>query len=439
MIRKTRLFTPGPTPLLPAAQFAMAAADIHHRTPEFRALYTRVLQQLKEFVGTKSDVILLSSSGTGAMEASVSNLTSPGDRVLVLTAGKFGERWTALAKAFGCEVDVVSAPYGETFSLDEVKSKLKLETRAVFMQSSETSTGVRHCVPAVAKLLKDSKSEALLVVDAITGLGTTHLDMDDWGVDVLVGGSQKAVMIPPGLSYLAVSQRAWDRMEATYNPRYYFDLRKERKNAKNGESAYTPAVALIAALGAALDYIAGQADGDLVEGRKKLVDNAETISAMTRAAVVALGFRLFAPDAPSAAATAVNAPEGVDSGTIVKELKSRFGAIITNGQGEMKGKLFRIAHLGFFDYMDTIALIGALEQVVAKTAYKPANFQFGQALAAAQKVYAEATHPKAESRKCICGRPDSACSLQHADAGASQPLDSKKEQDPRTAHQTVGA
>ena len=183
MIRKTRLFTPGPTPLLPAAQFAMAAADIHHRTPEFRAMYTRVLAQLKEFVGTKNDVIILSSSGTGAMEASVSNLTSPGDRVLVLTAGKFGERWTALAKAFGCEVDVVSAPYGQTFSLDQVKAALKLETRAVFMQSSETSTGVRHCVPAVAQLLKDTHSEALLIVDAITGLGTTHLDMDALGVE----------------------------------------------------------------------------------------------------------------------------------------------------------------------------------------------------------------------------------------------------------------
>lgn len=445
MIRKTRLFTPGPTPLLPAAQFAMAAADIHHRTPEFRALYTRVLGQLKQFVGTTSDVILLSSSGTGAMEASVSNLTSPGDRVLVLTAGKFGERWTGLCKAFGCEVDVVSAPYGETFSLDEVKAKLKLETRVVFMQSSETSTGVRHCVPAVAKLLKEAKSEALLIVDAITGLGTTHLDMDAWGVDVLIGGSQKSVMIPPGLSYLAVSQRAWDRMEATYNPRYYFDLRKERKNAKNGESAYTPAVALIAALGAAFDWIAAQGAtaenpaGDLVEGRKKLVDNAETISAMTRAAVTALGFKLFAPDAPSAAATAVLAPEGADSGVIVKELKSRFAAIITNGQGEMKGKIFRIAHLGFFDYMDTIALIGALEQVIAKAPFKPADFAFGKALAAAQKVYAEATHPQAEKRSCICGRTDGACSLQHGEAGASGDSNTSKEPDPRTAHQTVGA
>ena len=424
MIRKTRLFTPGPTPLLPAAQFAMAAADIHHRTPEFRALYSRVLAQLKEFVGTASDVILLSSSGTGAMEASVSNLTSPGDRVLVLSAGKFGERWTALAKAFGCAVDVVSAPYGQTFSIDAVRSALKLETRAVFMQATETSTGARHCVPAVAKLLKQQQSEALLIVDAITGLGTTHIDMDGDGIDVLIGGSQKAVMIPPGLSYLAVGPRAWDRMEAAYNPRYYFDLRKERKNAKNGESAYTPAVALVAALGAALDYIAAQAGtpenpaGSLAEGRNKLIENAETIAAMTRAAVTALGLQLFAPECPSAAATAVLPPAGVDSGVIVKELKSRFGAIITNGQGEMKGHLFRIAHLGFFDYMDTIALIGAMEQVAAKTLNLP-NFEFGKALIAAQHLYADRSPTAAAGRRCICGRTDACCSLQQPSYGST--------------------
>ena len=416
MIRKTRLFTPGPTPLLPAAQFAMAAADIHHRTAEFRALYTRVLAQLKEFVGTTNDVILLSSSGTGAMEAAVSNLTSPGDRVLVLTAGKFGERWSALAKAFGCPVDVVSAPYGKTFSLDDVKAALKLETRCVFMQATETSTGVRHCVPAVAKLLRDTHSEALLVVDAITGLGTTHLDMDSWGVDVLIGGSQKSVMIPPGLSYLALSPRAWDRMEATYNPRYYFDLRKERKNARAGESAYTPAVALIAALGAALDWIAAQAStpenpsGNLAEGRAKLVDNAETIAAMTRAAVLALGMTLFASDAPSAAATAVIPPPGADSGLIVKELKSRFGAIITNGQGEMKGQIFRIAHLGFFDYMDTISLIAAIEQVVVKS-IPQLGAKFGDGLIAAQQLYATRSPTAAADRTCFCGRTDTHCSL----------------------------
>src|SRR5579859_4096198 len=182
MLKKVRLFTPGPTPLLPAAQFAMAAADIHHRTPEFRALYQRVLAQLKTFVGTKNDVILIASSGTGAMEAAVSNLTSPGDRVLVLSAGKDGERWTALAANFGCAVDVVSAPHGSTFSLEEIKAKLKLETRCVFMQAAESSTGVQHSVEAVAKLLKETESEALLVVDAITALGSTELEVDGWGI-----------------------------------------------------------------------------------------------------------------------------------------------------------------------------------------------------------------------------------------------------------------
>ena len=402
----------------------MAAADIHHRTAEFRALYSRVLAQLKEFVGTANDVILLSSSGTGAMEAAVSNLTSPGDRVLVLTAGKFGERWSALAKAFGCAVDVVTAPYGQTFSLDAVRAALKLETRVVFMQATETSTGVRHCTPGVAKLLKEMNSEALLVVDAITGLGTSHLDMDGWGVDMLIGGSQKSVMIPPGLSYLAVSEKAWDRMEASYNPRYYFDLRKERKNARQGESAYTPAVALIAALGAALNYIAGQAAtpenpaGDLATGRRMLVENAETISAMTRAAVQAMGMTLFAPDAPASAATAVLPPPGVDSGLFVKELKARFGAIITNGQGEMKGQIFRIAHLGFFDYMDTIALIGALEQVVTKSLPQLA-IPFGAGLVAAQKLYAERSATAAAQAKCICGRTDACCSLQHLEKSVS--------------------
>src|ERR1700676_1112915 len=287
MIRKTRLFTPGPTPLLPAAQFAMAAADMHHRTPEFRALYLKVLAQLKVFVGTKNDVILLSSSGTGAMEASVSNLTSPGDKTVVLTAGKFGERWVSLLKAFGCEPEVVSAPYGQTFDLATVKPAIKPGIKAVFVQSTETSTAVRHDVEAIARLIKENAPEALLVVDGITGLGTTHFDVDGWGIDILIGGSQKAVMIPPGLAYLSVSDKAWAAMEQSKNPRYYFDLRKERKNAVKGESAYTPAVALIAGLGAALDYIAGQAGGSLPEGRIALIDTAQANAAPTREGLTA--------------------------------------------------------------------------------------------------------------------------------------------------------
>jgi aspartate aminotransferase-like enzyme len=387
MIRKTRLYTPGPTPLLPAAQFAMAAADMHHRTPEFRALYQKVLAQLKVFVGTKNDVILLSSSGTGAMEAAVSNLTSPGDRTLVLTAGKFGERWTGLLKAFGCDPEVVTAPYGQTFDLAPVKAAIKPGIKAVFMQATETSTAVRHDVEAVAKLIKENAPEAVLVVDGITGLGTTHFDVDSWGVDVLIGGSQKAVMIPPGLAYLSVSDKAWAAMETSRNPRYYFDLRKERKNAVKGESAYTPAVALVAGLGAALDYIAGQAGGDLEKGRIALVNNAEVNAAATRAGLTALGFTLFAPTAPAAAATAVAVPEGLNSGEVVKALKAQFALVTANGQGEMQGKIFRIAHLGFFDYLDTVALLGAMEHIAKDTLKLPVTY--GQAVAAAQKVYAE--------------------------------------------------
>jgi aspartate aminotransferase-like enzyme len=387
MIRKTRLFTPGPTPLLPAAQFAMASADMHHRTPEFKALFQKVLGQLKVFVGTKNDVLLLSSSGTGAMEASVSNLTSPGDRVLVLTAGKFGERWVGLAKAFGCEVDVVTAPYGETFDLAAVKAALKPEHRVVYVQATETSTAVRHDIEAIAKIV--IATDALLVVDGITGLGTTHFDVDGWGIDVLIGGSQKAVMIPPGLAYLSVSERAWAAMEKSTNPRYYFDLRKERKNSVKGESAYTPAVALIAGLGAALDYIAGQAGGDLEKGRIALVDNAQVNAEATRAGLVSLGFKLFAPTAPAAAATAVAVPEGMNSGDVVKALKTKFALVTANGQGEMQGKIFRVAHLGFFDYLDTVAFLGAMEHIAKDTLGLPV--EFGQAVAAAQKVYAKAT------------------------------------------------
>lgn len=387
MLRKTRLFTPGPTPLLPAAQNALAGPSLHHRTADFRALYSRVLADLKTFIGTKNDVILLASSGTGAMEASVSNLTSPGDRVLVLTAGKFGERWRELVTAYGCAVEVVEAPYGQTLLLDSVRDQLKIDTRVVYMQATESSTGVRHDVEGVARLLKDSG--ALLVVDAITGLGTTLFDVNAWGVDVIIGGSQKAVMIPPGLAYCAVSERAWQRMESATSPRYYFDLRKERKAAAKGESAFTPATALVAALAAALDYIRAAGEGDLATGRDALILNAELAAAMTRAAAEALGLRLFARSSPAAALTAIEPPAGLDSGVLVKAFRESFGAVVANGQGEMKGKLFRIAHLGYYDYLDTIAILGALEQVLARVG-GPRHVEFGAGLRAAQAVYAEA-------------------------------------------------
>jgi aspartate aminotransferase-like enzyme len=385
MLRKNRLFTPGPTPLLPAAQAAMASFTAHHRTADFRALFQRVLADMKEFMGTQNDVLVLSCSGTGVMEASVSNLTSPGDKVLVLTAGKFGERWTGLAKAFGCNVDVLTAPYGETFSLNDISEKLTSEVRAVFVQATESSTGARHDLQSIAKIVRGSGDDTLLVVDAITGLGTTHLDVNGWGVDVIIGGSQKALMMPPGLAYCAVSERAWRRMETTTSPRYYFDLRKERKSAAKGESAYTPATSLFAALGAALEFVRGMGNGDLAKGREALVDNAELCAEMTRAGAQAVGLKLYAA-APAAALTAICSPDGIDSGKIVKEFRESFDAVVANGQGEMKGQIFRIAHIGYYDYLDTIGILGALEQVLARCTGKAV--EYGAAVRAAQEAYA---------------------------------------------------
>src|SRR6202163_3538447 len=396
MLKKNRLFTPGPTPLLPQAQTAMASYSAHHRTADFRALFTRVLGDLKEFIGTKNDVLVLSSSGTGFMEASISNLTSPGDRVLVLTAGKFGERWTSLAKAFGCSVDTVAAPYGETISLDEVRRKLTPEIHCVYVQATESSTGARHDVAGIAKLVR-ALPDTLFVVDAITGLGTTRLDVDAWGIDVIIGGSQKALMIPPGLAYGAISERAWQRMETAKSPRYYFDLRKERKSAAKAETAYTPATSLFAGLAAALDYVRQMGDGNLAAGRNALIANAEMCAAMTRAGVEALGLKLFAPNCAAAALTAVAAPASTDSTAICKYFRDEFGAIVANGNAELKGKLFRIAHIGYYDYLDTIGVLAALEHVIAETTER--EVEFGCAVQAAQRVYAvSASHAQIAMR-----------------------------------------
>lgn len=385
MIKKNRLFTPGPTPLLPQAQTAIASYSAHHRTADFRALFTRVLADLKEFIGTKNDVLVLTSSGTGFMEASVSNLTSPHDPVLVLSAGKFAERWISLTKAFGCRVETVTAPYGETFSIKDVQNKLSPDVRCVYMQATESSTGARHDVAAIAKLVR-ALPDTLLVVDAITGLGTTHLDIDAWGVDIIIGGSQKALMVPPGLAYGAISERAWQRMETANSPRFYFDLRKERKAAAKAEGAYTPATALFAGMASALDYIRQLGEGNLAAGRDALVDNAEMCAAMTRAGVQALGLKLFAPNFPAAALTAVIPPAGVDSTAICKLFREQFGAVVANGNADLKGQLFRIAHIGYYDYLDTIGLLAALEHVIANVTGK--SVQFGSAVRAAQDVYA---------------------------------------------------
>ncbi len=385
MLRKNRLFTPGPTPLLPAAQTAMASFSAHHRTADFRALFLRVLADIREFIGSRNDVLVLACSGTGMMEASVANLTSPGDKVLVLAAGNFGERWVGITKAFKCDVEILTAPAGETFSLSETRSRLSPDVRAVYVQATESSTGTRHDIEGIAKLVRANGNDTLLVVDAITGLGTTHLDVDGWGVDMIIGGSQKALMIPPGLAYSAISERAWQRMEKTTSPRFYFDLRKERKAAAKGEAAYTPATSLIAALGASLDFVRAMGNGSVAKGREILVDNAELCAAMTRAAVRALGLRLLS-SSPAAAITTIYSPEGMDSGIIIKEFRESFDAVVANGQGDMKGKIFRIAHIGYYDYLDTIGILGALEHVLARCT--GGDVEYGAAVRAAQQVYA---------------------------------------------------
>jgi aspartate aminotransferase-like enzyme len=379
-IRKTRLLTPGPTPLYPPALHAMMGSDIHHRTEDFRNIYRATLAGLKEVMGTSNDVLILVSSGTGAMESSVSNLFSRGDKVIVCSAGKFGERWVEIAKAFGLEATVLKAEYGDTVKPEQVEAALAATpgVRAVFVQASETSTGAQHDIRAMGQAI--AKTDAIFVVDAITGLGTMPLDIEGWGLDVVIGGSQKAFMIPPGIAFLAISAKAWAFAETATLPHYYFDLKKEKKNAALGESSFTPNTSLVIALNAALTYIKSV-------GMDKLVENAQLLARATRAAAVELGLELFAPGSPCSSVTAVKVPAGMDSGVIVKEFRSKFGAIIANGQGSMKGKIFRIAHLGYFDFADLFGVIAELEIILAANGHA---VTFGTGVAAVQKVYTEA-------------------------------------------------
>jgi len=383
-IRKQRLLTPGPTPLLPAALHAMMGSDIHHRTEDFRKLYKQVLADLQEVMGTSNDVLALVSSGSGGLEAATQNFFSPGDEVVVCSAGKFGERWVELMKAWGMKATVLTAPYGDVIKPEAVEAALQQNKniRGVFVQASETSTGAAHDVRAMGLAVK--KTDAIFVVDAITGLGTMPLDIDGWGLDIVVGGSQKAFMIPPGLAFIAVSPKAWAFAETAKAPHYYFDLRKEKKNAANGESAWTPNTALLLALGEALKYIKQL-------GMDKLVANAELLAKATRQAATELGLELFS-SSPASSVTALRPPAGIDSGVIVKEFRNRFNAVIANGQGSMKGQIFRIAHLGFFDFHDLFAVVAELELILAANGY---SVKFGTGVAAVQNVYAAAALPQA--------------------------------------------
>jgi len=379
-IKKQRLLTPGPTPLYPKALQAMMGSDIHHRTEDFRNLYKTVLADLKEVMGTQNDILCLVASGSGAMEASVTNLFSKGDKVIVCSAGKFGERWAEITKAFGLDSVVLSTEYGDVISAKAVAEALAANpgTKGVFVQASETSTGASHDIKGMAEAVK--KTAAILVVDAITGLGTQTLDIDGWGIDVVIGGSQKSFMIPPGLAFMSLSAKAWALGETSNLPKYYFNLKKERKNAANGESSWTPATSLIIALGETLKYIKSL-------GMDKLIDNAQLLAKATREAATALGLELFSPKSPAASVTAIRAPKGLDSSVIVKEFRSKFGSIIANGQGSMKGQIFRIAHLGYFDFPDLFAMVAELELILAANGIP---VELGSGVAAVQKVYAEA-------------------------------------------------
>jgi len=386
-IKKQRLLTPGPTPLYPKALHAMMDADLHHRTQDFRDLYSQVLADLKEVLGTSHDVLVLVASGTGAMDASVSNCFSPGDRVIVCTAGKFGERWVEIAKAYGLNAVVLEAPYGQAVKAETVAQALAAnpDTKGVFVQASETSTGAVHDVRAMGEAIK--KTGAIFVVDAITGLGTMPLDIDGWGIDICIGGSQKAFMIPPGLAFMAIGPKAWAFMDSAKLPRYYFSLKKEKKMAAGGESAWTPNTALMLALAEALRYIKKLT-------MAKLVDNAQQLAYATRMACGALGLELFAAESPGSSVTSIKAPQGMDSGIIVKEFKSRFGSIIANGQGSMKGQIFRIAHLGYFDFPDLFAMVAELELILYANGVP---VELGKGVAAVQRVYAERAIAKKET------------------------------------------
>ena len=378
-IKKQRLLTPGPTPLYPPALHAMMASDIHHRTEDFRKVYRSALADLKEVLGTAHDVIMFAASGTGAMDASVSNLFSRGDKVIVCVAGKFGERWAEIAKAYGLDATVITVPYGEVVAPEQVEAALAAEpaTRGVFVQASETSTGAAHDVRAMGRAV--AKTDAIFVVDAITGIGTMPLDIDGWGLDVVIGGSQKAFMIPPGLAFMAVSPKAWKAGETSTLPHFYFNLKKEKKSGDAGESSWTPSTALILALAEALKYVKQI-------GMAHLIENAQLLARATRAAVERLGLELFSPTSPGSSVTAVKAPRGMDSGIIVKEFRNRFGAIIANGQGSMKGQIFRVAHLGYFDFADLFAMIAGLEIILHANGYP---VEFGKGVAAVENVYSE--------------------------------------------------
>ena len=376
-MRKNYLLTPGPTPLPPEVLEAMAKPIIHHRTPQFQAVLKEASEGLKYVFQTAGDVFILASSGTGAMEAAVANLLSPQDTVITVEAGKFGERWTEICLAYGVNCEVIKVEWGKAPQAKEIEQKLKAnpKIKAVFTTLCETSTGVSSDIEAIGRILKDSA--AVLVVDAISGLGAIDLKTDAWSCDVVVSGSQKGLMLPPGLGFISVSPKAWKLIEAAKSPRYYFDLKKAKKASDKTDTPFTPAISLVIALNAALRMIKEDGLVNVFLRHKKM-------ALATREAVGALGLELFAPEASSDVVTAVKVPAGIDGEKLVKLMRDAYGVTIAGGQDELKGKVFRIAHMGYIEEFDIIAGISCLEKALSQLGYK---FELGAGVKAAEEIF----------------------------------------------------
>jgi serine---pyruvate transaminase len=351
---KRYLMTPGPTPAPPEVLAAIAQPVLHHRGPDFKQLYAECLGRLREVFRTESEVLLFGGSGTGAMESAVANVCSPGDRVLVVSAGYFGERWAALARAYGTEIDHLRYGWGEIPSAEDVRARLRERPAAVvYLTQSETSTGVVSELPPFAAAAREAG--ALSIVDAISSLGAVPLETDDWGIDVVTSGAQKALMTPPGLAMVSASRAAWDARERAASPRFYFDWERTRKGQATLDAPVTPPVTLVAGLNVALRIL-------LEEGLEAAFDRHVRLGRACREGVKMMGLELFSPDDDSSAVvTAIRAPEGIDSDELVLLLRDRHGITLAPGQGELKGKIFRIGHIGYYDVFDITTALAAVE------------------------------------------------------------------------------
>jgi aspartate aminotransferase-like enzyme len=370
---------PGPTPVPEKVLTKMAEPIIHHRTAAFEAIVAEVKENLKWLYQTKDDVLIFAASGTGAMEGTITNLLSKNDKVLVVDGGKFGERWWKICKAYGIAYEVIKVEWGKAVDPKVIEEKLKsADYRAVYIQASETSTGVYHPVKEIAAIVKKYPNTAL-VVDAITALGVVNLPTDEWGLDMVVSGSQKALMLPPGLAFTSVSKKAWGLIEKSDIPKFYFDFKKEKKAIDENTTAYTPAVSLIIGLNEVLKSMKAM-------GLEGIFKKHHQIASACREGLKAMGLKLYAPEAPSDAVTAVYSPEGMEAGKIVKGLRDQFNMTIAGGQDQAKGKIFRIGHLGYYDPMDIISVLAAVEITLVKNGHK---LELGKGVGAALKVLAQ--------------------------------------------------